>query len=164
MAGLDHLLMNAEAYSRSFDRSELELAPRLGLVILACMDSRIDIFGLFGLREGDAHVIRNAGGAATDDVVRSIVISQRSMRTDKIFVVHHTNCGMLGLEMDSFLRGIEYDTGLRPDWDGAGFEDSGADVERTIAHLRKSPFLKPDTLIRGFMYDVSTGALEARGS
>ncbi len=129
-------------------------------MVLACMDSRIDVFGLFGLREGDAHVVRNAGGAATDDVIRSIAISQRAMGTDKIFIVHHTDCGMMKLDVESFVLELDEELGSRPAWDGVGFEDRGANVERTVAHLRKSPFLKPDTLIRAFMYNVTTGALD----
>ena len=160
MHELDHLLANAEEYSVSFDRSKLALSPKLRLVILSCMDSRVDIFGLFGLREGDAHVIRNAGGAATDDVVRSIAVSQRAMGTDKIFVVHHTDCGAQGLDVEAFVQRLHEEVGSRPSWDGAGFEDRGANVERTVAYLRRSPFLKPNTLIRGFLYDVATGVLE----
>ena len=156
---IEKVLANAEVYSKKFDKWDLPLRPRLKLAVLVCMDSRIDIFGIFGLKEGDAHVIRNAGGAADDDAVRSIMISQHLMGTEEIIVVHHTNCGMEKFEPVTFMREIEQSTGHRPNWDERNLGDLGANVVRTVELLRNNPLIPHRHAIRGFLYDVYTGTL-----
>ncbi|HLI53005.1 MAG TPA: carbonic anhydrase [Acidimicrobiales bacterium] len=124
------------------------------------MDARIDVHSLFGLSPGDAHVIRNAGGLVTDDTVRSLCISQRLLGTTEVILVHHTNCGMLGLDDDTFAADVERDTGRRPPWRAGGFADAGDDVRRSVQMLRECPFLPARDAIRGFVLDVDNGPLE----
>ncbi len=159
MSSTEGLLANARTYEASFDKGGLALRPKLKLTILACMDSRMNIFEMFGLKEGDAHVIRNAGGAATDDAIRSIVISQRMMGTNEIVVVHHTDCGMLTFQPEKFVKDIEGEVGMRPNWAIEAFSDTGADVKQTLIRLQANPFIANKSSIRGFVYDVFSGRL-----
>jgi len=137
----DELLRNNESYVRSFDKGSLPLPPAKHLAVLACMDARLDVHKILGLREGDAHVIRNAGGVATDDAIRSLVISQRLLGTKEIVLIHHTDCGMLTFKDDEVKRQIEADTGIRPAFALEAFPDLEDDVRQSIARIQASPFI-----------------------
>ena len=156
---IDDLLSNAASYEETFDRGKLERAPRRRLAIVTCMDARIDIASILGLREGDAHVIRNAGGLIADDEIRSLAISQRKMGTRSIMLVHHTDCGMLFFSEDEFRRELEAETGIAVPWQPESFEDLDVDVRESIARVRSSPFLPHRDDVRGFVYEVETGVL-----
>jgi carbonic anhydrase len=123
------------------------------------MDARLDLFGILGLRPGDAHLIRNAGGVATDDVIRSLAISQRKLGTREVVLVHHTDCGMLTFTEDEFRRELLEETGIKPAWVAEAFTDLDADVRSSIARIRSSPFIPYRDAVRGFVYEVETGAL-----
>jgi carbonic anhydrase len=155
----DELLRNAERYAAEFDRSGLPARPAKRVAVLTCMDARIDAHRLLGLREGDAHVLRNAGGVVTADQIRSLAISQRLLGTEEIILIHHTRCGMLSLSDDEFRRDIERDTGVKPDWAVEGFDDLEDDVRQSIARIRNSPFIPHKDHVRGFVFDVDTGRL-----
>ena len=159
MSTIDQLLQHARDYARDFDRGDLPMPPARRLAVVTCMDARIDPAALLGLREGDAHVIRNAGGLATADVIRSLAISQRLMGTTEVAVIHHTGCGMLTFPDQRLRQELEADTGVVPDWtvDHPGDLDEG--VRTTVATLRGSPFLPDTGGIRGFVYEVETGIL-----
>ena len=155
----DELLAHNAAYVRQFADRGLALRPRRNLAIVACMDSRMDIFQMLGLAHGDAHVIRNAGGVVTDDVIRSLVLSQRSLGTREIILVHHTNCGLQSVVEDEFKAEIEAETGIRPWWALESFVDPFANVAQCMKRLHHSPFIVHKRHIRGFVYDVETGLL-----
>jgi carbonic anhydrase len=155
----DELLANAERYAASFDRGDLPLPPAKRIVVLACMDARLNPYGLLGLSEGDAHVIRNAGGVVTDDEIRSLSISQRLLGTEEIILIHHTDCGMLTFGDDEFRRQIQQETGIKPGWAVETFDDLEEDVRQSIARIENSPFIPKKDQIRGFIYDVETGRL-----
>jgi carbonic anhydrase len=159
MSAIDDLLPNAAAYATAFDQGDLPLAPARRLAILACMDSRMDLFGLLGLREGDAHMLRNAGGLVTDDAIRSLAISQRAMGTRAIMLIHHTNCGMLNYDDEAFKRSIFEETGVMPDWVPESFPDAYEDVRASVARIRATPFIPHRDEVRGFVYEVETGRL-----
>ncbi len=131
--------------------------PRLRLAIVTCMDSRIDVFEAFGLQRGDAHVLRNAGGLVSDDTLRSLVLSQRLLGTTDVMLIHHTDCGVHGLDEAAFARDLERETGQRPTSDFGAFDDLDADVRRSIARVIDSPFVASKHAVRGFVYDVETG-------
>ena len=158
MSATDELVANSEAYATAFDKGDLPLPPAKKLAILACMDARLNLYGIFGLREGDAHVIRNAGGGVTDDAIRSLAISQRLLGTDEIVLVHHTDCGMLTFTDDAFRQQVEEDTGVRPPWSVEAFSDLDQDVRQSIARIKASPFI-PKKNVRGFVYEVEKGSL-----
>lgn len=158
MTATDELLANNGAYAEAFDRADLPGAPAKKVAVLACMDARLDPAKFLGLHEGDAHVIRNAGGAATDDAIRSIVISQRLLGTEEIVLVHHTGCGMQTFTDDQLKDSIEAETGIRPSFSFDAFSDAEADVRQTAARIRVSPFVVHKD-IRGFVYEVETGRL-----
>jgi carbonic anhydrase len=158
-ASVDELTANNVAYVQQFSDQDLSLRPRRQLAIVACMDSRMDIFQMFGLAHGDAHIIRNAGGVVTDDVIRSLVISQRGLGTREIVLVHHTNCGLQSVLEDQFKAEIEAETGIRPWWALESFVDPYADVRQCIKRLELSPFIVHKEHISGFVYDVATGVL-----
>jgi carbonic anhydrase len=167
MSTTDELLRNAKAYAASFDKGDLPLPPGRKIAILACMDARLNPYGLLGLREGDAHVIRNAGGVVTDDEIRSLAISQRLLGTEEIILIHHTDCGMLTFTDDEFKRSVQDDTGIKPEWAAEAFPDLDEDVRQSIARIKASPFIPRKDSVRGFVYDVHTGALnevDAQGS
>jgi carbonic anhydrase len=155
----DDLLANNAAFAASFDKGGLAAPPARRTAIVTCMDARIDVFALLGLAAGDCHVIRNAGGAVTDDAIRSLAISQRLLGTEEIVLIHHTRCGMLGLSDDAFRAQVEADTGIRPPWAVEGFADLDADVRQSIARVSASPLLPHRDAVRGFVYDVDSGAL-----
>jgi carbonic anhydrase len=159
MPTIDELVDNAKGYASSFDRGELPLPPAKRVAIVACMDARLNPYGLLGLHEGDAHVIRNAGGVITDDEIRSLAISQRLLGTEEIMLIHHTDCGMLTFGDDDFRREVQDDTGIKPEWAAETFSDLDEDVRQSIARIKASPFIPRKDQIRGFVYDVHTGAL-----
>src|SRR5580698_8169634 len=159
MSTTDELLANAEAYADTFDKGELPLPPARKVAVLACMDARLNPYGLLGLREGDAHVIRNAGGVVTADEIRSLSISQRLLGTEEIILIHHTDCGMLTFSDDEFRRGIEDDVGIKPEWAAESFTDLDEDVRQSIARIEASPFIPRKDSVRGFIYDVHSGTL-----
>ena len=135
------------------------MPPAKRVAVLACMDARLNPYGLLGLSEGDAHVIRNAGGVVTDDAIRSLAISQRLLGTEEIILIHHTGCGMLTFTDDQFRSEIENDTGIRPAWAAEAFADLDADVRQSIARITASPFVPHKDSVRGFVYEVETGRL-----
>jgi carbonic anhydrase len=159
MSTTDELLTNADAYAASFDKGDLPLPPARKIAILACMDARVNPYGILGLQEGDAHVIRNAGGVVTDDEIRSLAISQRLLATEEIILIHHTDCGMLTFTDDAFKADIEADTGIKPQWAAEAFPDLDADVRQSIARIKASPFIPNKDSVRGFIYEVETGKL-----
>jgi carbonic anhydrase len=159
MSVTDELLANNAAYAASFDKGDLPLPPAKKLAIVACMDSRLDVFGALGLEVGDAHVIRNAGGVVTDDEIRSLAISQRLLGTEEIILIHHTDCGMLTFSDEEFKRSIQDEVGIKPEWATESFTDLDEDVRQSIARIEASPFVPHTESVRGFVYDVTTGAL-----
>jgi carbonic anhydrase len=156
----DELLRNAEQYAAGFDKGDLPLPPAKHVAVLACMDARLNPYGILGLQEGDAHVIRNAGGVVTDDEIRSLAISQRLLGTDEIILIHHTDCGMLTFTDDEFRAQVQADTGIKPNWSCETFADLEEDVRQSIARIRSSPFIPRKESVRGFVYDVHTGQLD----
>ena len=160
MSVTDELLRNAESYAESFDRGDLPLPPAKRVAVLACMDARLNPYGLLGLAEGDAHVIRNAGGVVTDDEIRSLSISQRLLGTEEIILIHHTDCGMLTFTDDEFRRQVQEETGIKPPWPCETFDDLEEDVRQSIARIKGSPFIPRKDSVRGFVYDVKTGRLD----
>ena len=159
MSVTDELLQNAEAYAAAFDKGELPLPPARKVAVLACMDARLNPYGLLGLSEGDAHVIRNAGGVVTDDEIRSLAISQRLLGTQEIILIHHTDCGMLTFTDDEFKRSVQDETGIKPEWAAEAFPDLDEDVKQSIARIKASPFIPKKDSVRGFVYEVETGKL-----
>lgn len=159
MSVTDELLANAEQYAEGFDRSGLPMPPAKRVAVLACMDARLNPYALLGLGEGDAHVIRNAGGVVTDDAIRSFAISQRLLGTEEIVLIHHTDCGMLTFGDDDFRRQIEADTGVKPAWAAETFDDLEGDLRQSIARIKASPFIPRKDAVRAFVYDVETGRL-----
>ena len=160
MSATDELLQNAEEYAARFDQGGLPLPPAKRVAVLACMDARLNPYGLLGLSEGDAHVIRNAGGVVTDDEIRSLAISQRLLGTEEIILIHHTDCGMLTFSDDEFRRQVQDDTGIKPEWAAEAFDDLEEDVRQSIARIQSSPFIPRKGSVRGFVYDVKTGRLD----
>ena len=159
MTVTDELIANAERYAATFDKGSLPLPPAKQVAIVACMDARLNPYGLLGLAEGDAHVIRNAGGVITADELRSLAISQRLLGTKEIVLVHHTDCGMLTFTDDAFKAQIEADTGIKPSWSAEAFSDLDADVRQSIARIKAEPSIPVKDSVRGFVYDVATGGL-----
>jgi carbonic anhydrase len=155
----ERLLENARRYAETFQAGALPPAPATGVAVLTCMDARLNVYGLLGLREGDAHVIRNAGGVVTDDAIRSLAVSQRLLGTAEIILIHHTDCGLRTVSDASFRRAVEEDTGVRPPWAVEVLPDVDEDVRRSIRLIRESPFLLRTDAVRGFVYDVRTGRL-----
>jgi carbonic anhydrase len=159
MTVADEFLTNNERYAAGFGKSDLALPPAKHVAIVACMDARLDPARALGLEEGDAHVIRNAGGVVTDDTIRSLAISQRLLGTKEIILIHHTDCGMLTFSDDEVKAQIEHDTGIRPPFALESFRDVDADVRQSIARITASPFVPDKSRVRGFVYDVRTGRL-----
>lgn len=164
MSTTDELLRNNEAYANSFKKGDLPLPPAKHIAVLACMDARLDVHKILGLQEGDAHVIRNAGGVATDDAIRSLVISQRLLGTKEIVLIHHTDCGMLTFKDDQVKGQIESEVGIRPAFALEAFADLEQDVKQSIARIKASPFIPNKSSVRGFVYDVHTGRLNEVGA
>ena len=159
MTVTDDLVANARTYAAEFTHGDLPLPPAKGVAIVACMDARLNVYGLFGLQEGDAHVIRNAGGVVTQDELRSLAISQRLLGTTEIVLVHHTDCGMLTFTDDGFRQQIEAETGVRPTWSAEAFTDLDQDVRQNVGRIRAEPSIPDKDNVRGFVYDVSDGTL-----
>jgi len=159
MTVTDELLENAKGYAADFDKGDLALPPGKKVAVLACMDARLHPAGVLGLSEGDAHVIRNAGGVVSDDAIRSLAISQNLLGTEEIILIHHTDCGMLTFTDDEFASKLEGETGERPDWRAHAFSDLEADVREGIDAIKSSPFIPRSDSVRGFVYDVKTGEL-----
>jgi carbonic anhydrase len=159
VSSTDTFVANAERYAASFGKGDLPMPPASHVAVVACMDARLNSYGLLGLSEGDAHVIRNAGGVVTDDVVRSLTISQRLLGTSEIILIHHTDCGMLTFRDDDLKAQIEADTGLRPPFALEAFPDVDADVRQSIARIKASPYIPNKDSVRGFVYEVETGRL-----
>jgi carbonic anhydrase len=159
MSTTDDLLQNAGDYATSFDKGELRMPPARQVAVLACMDARLIPSRLLGLQEGDAHVIRNAGGVVTDDAIRSLAISQRLLGTREIVLIHHTDCGMLTFSDDDFKRSIQDETGIKPEWAAEAFTDLDEDVRQSLARIQASPFIPHKDSVRGFVYHVENGQL-----
>src|SRR6201999_962032 len=153
----DYLAHNAE-YASSF-KGPLPMPPSKHVAVVACMDARLDVYRLLGIKEGEAHVIRNAGGVVTDDAIRSLAISQRLLGTKEIILIHHTDCGMLTFTDDDFKRAIQDETGIKPEWAAEAFPDLDEDVRQSIGRIKASPFVPHKDAVRGFVFDVATGKL-----
>ena len=158
MTATDEFLQNNAAYAAQFS-GPLPLPPAKGTAVLACMDARLNVYGMLGLKEGESHVIRNAGGVVADDAIRSLAISQRLLGTTEIILIHHTDCGMLTFTDDAFRRSIQDETGIKPPWSAESFTDLEEDVRQSIARIKASPFIPHKDAIRGFVFDVATGKL-----
>jgi carbonic anhydrase len=159
VSNTDDFLANNERYSAAFDKGGLPMPPGKKTAVLACMNARLDPARALGLEEGDAHVIRNAGGVVTDDAIRSLVISQRLLGTEEIILIHHSDCGMLTFSDDEVKSQIESDTGIRPPFALEAFANVDDDVRQSINRIKASPFVSNKDKVRGFVYDVATGKL-----
>ena len=159
MDAIEQLVDNNRAFAGASASGHLDVRPSRRLAIVTCMDSRLDVFAALGLDGGEAHVLRNAGGVITDDVIRSLAISQRLLGTNEIILIHHTGCGMLTFKDDEFRGQIEKETGIRPEWAAEAFADLDEDVRQNIARIKASPFLPHKDIVRGFVYEVETGRL-----
>jgi len=158
MSVTDEYLANNARYAESFS-GPLPMPPSRQVAVVACMDARLNVYGLLGLNEGEAHVIRNAGGVVTDDEIRSLAISQRLLGTTEIILIHHTDCGMLTFTDDTFKRAVQDETGIKPPWAAEAFTDLDEDVRQSIGRIKASPFIPHTTAVRGFVFDVATGKL-----
>jgi carbonic anhydrase len=158
MSVTDEYLVNNERYAAGFS-GPLPMPPAKQVAVIACMDARLNVYAILGLGDGEAHVIRNAGGVVTDDEIRSLAISQRLLGTREIILIHHTDCGMLTFTDDAFKAGIQEETGIKPEWAAESFSDVDADVRQSIARIKVSPFVPHKDQIRGFVFDVATGRL-----
>jgi carbonic anhydrase len=158
MSATDEYLECNEHYAATFT-GPLPLPPARHVAVVACMDARLNVHAILGLAEGDAHIIRNAGGVVTDDVIRSLTISQRLLGTEEIILIHHTDCGMLTFTDDEFRRAVQEDSGIKPTWAAEAFTDLEEDVRQSIVRIDASPFLPHRDAVRGFVFDVATGRL-----
>src|ERR1022692_1632726 len=158
MSVTDEYLLNNTRYAESFS-GPLPMPPSRQVAVVACMDARLNVYAILGLADGEAHVIRNAGGVVTDDEIRSLAISQRLLGTTEIILIHHTDCGMLTFTDDQFKASIEADTGIKPAWAAEAFGDLDGDVRQSIARIKASPFVPHTDQVRGFVFDVATGKL-----
>ena len=163
MSVTEELLQNNADYAQSFEKGDLPLPPAKGVAVVACMDARLDVHKILGLQEGDAHVIRNAGGVITDDEIRSLTISQRLLGTREIILIHHTDCGMLTFSDDELKAQIHEDVGLKPHFSMESFSDLEEDVRQSMARIQASPFISHKESVRGFIYEVETGRLREVG-
>jgi len=158
MSVTDELLANNARYAESFS-GPLPLPPSKHVAVVACMDARLNVYAILGLGDGEAHVIRNAGGVITDDEIRSLAISQRLLGTEEIILIHHTDCGMLTFTDDSFRTDLQQETGIKPTWSPESFTDLDDDVRSSIGRIKTSPFIPNKDSVRGFVYEVETGRL-----
>ena len=158
MSVTDEYLANNATYAQNFT-GPLPMPPSRHIAVVACMDARLNVYGILGLNEGEAHVIRNAGGVVTDDEIRSLAISQRLLGTEEIILIHHTDCGMLTFTDDEFRNSIQQETGIKPEWPAEAFSDLETDVRQSIARIKASPFIPHKDSVRGFVYEVETGRL-----
>ena len=159
MSATDELLQNNERYAAAFDKGDLPMPPGRKIAVLACMDARLNVYGMLGLSEGEAHVIRNAGGVVTDDAIRSLLISQELLGTEEIILIHHTDCGMLTFSDDEVKAQVQARCGIKPPFALEAFPDLDDDVRQSIARIKASPFLPRKNAVRGFVYEVETGRL-----
>jgi carbonic anhydrase len=159
MSVTDELLQNNAAYAESFDKGDLPLPPARGVAVVACMDARLDVHKILGLQEGDAHVIRNAGGVITDDEIRSLTISQRLLGTREIVLIHHTDCGMLTFSDEELKAQIHEEVGMKPHFSMESFSDLEEDVRQSMRRIQANPFIPHTDSVRGFIYEVETGRL-----
>lgn len=159
MTVIDELLQNNANYAESFDKEDLPVPPAKNVAVVACMDARLNVYGMLGLAEGEAHVIRNAGGVVTDDVIRSLTISQRLLGTREIILIHHTDCGMLTFSDDEVKQQIQEDVGIKPEFALEAFSDLEEDVRQSIRRIQASPFVPHKDSVRGFVYEVESGRL-----
>ena len=159
MSVTDEYLANNRAYAEGF-AGPLPLPPSRHVAVVACMDARLDVYRALGLKDGEAHVIRNAGGVITDDEIRSLAISQRLLGTREIILIHHTDCGMLTFTDDDFKRAIQEEVGIKPAWSAESFDDLEQDVRQSLRRIEASPFVTLHHSLRGFVFDVATGLLE----
>jgi carbonic anhydrase len=159
MSITDELLRNNERYAQEFEKGDLPIAPAKGVVVIACLDARLIPTRILGLQEGDAHVIRNAGGVVTDDTIRSLAISQHLLGTTEVVLIHHTGCGMTTFTDEEFARRLEEAAGETPTWSANAFADPHDDVRESMRRIRDNPFIPNKDSIRGFVYDVETGRL-----
>jgi carbonic anhydrase len=155
---------NNAAYAERFDAASLSKLPSKNLAVVVCMDTRLNPYEILGLEPGDAHLIRNAGGIVGDEEIRSLAISQRKLGTREIVLIHHTDCGMLGLDDEEFARELEQEAGAAPPWRAGGFADLEQDVQDSIARIRESPFILHKDSVRGFVYEVESGRLREVGA
>ena len=162
MTATDEFLANNARYAENFT-GPLPVPPSKHVAVVACMDARLNVYAILGLNEGEAHVIRNAGGVITDDEIRSLAISQRLLGTREIVLIHHTECGMLSFTDDEFKRAIQDEIGIKPPWAAESFTDLNEDVRQSIARIKASPFVPHKDAIRGFVFDVATGKLNEVG-
>ena len=158
MSATDEYLANNARYADAFT-GPLPMPPSRHVAVVACMDARLNVYAILGLADGEAHVIRNAGGVVTDDEIRSLAISQRLLGTSEIILIHHTDCGMLTFTDDQFKRSIQDETGIKPTWAAEAFGDLDEDVRQSIARIKASPFVPHKDSVRGFVFDVATGKL-----
>jgi len=159
MSNTDQLIENNKAYAEGFDKPDLPLPPAKKVAVIACMDARLLPSKILGLEEGDAHVIRNAGGVVTDDEIRSLAISQHLLGTEEVVLVHHTDCGMLTFTDEQFAQRLEEEAGVRPSWSAESFDDLDQNVRDSIARIQASPFIPRKDKVRGFVYEVESGRL-----
>jgi carbonic anhydrase len=159
VSAIDKYLSNNAKYSTGYSKGDLPMPPGMGIAIVACMDARLETGALLGLAEGEAHVIRNAGGVVTDDVIRSLTISQRLLGTREIMLIHHTDCGMLTFTDAALKEDIQKETGIRPPFALEAFSDLEDDVLQSIARIKASPFVVHKNEVRGFVFEVETGRL-----
>ena len=159
MSVTEELLRNNAIYAESFEKGDLPLPPARDVAVVACMDARLDVHKILGLEEGDAHVIRNAGGVITDDEIRSLTISQRLLGTREVILIHHTDCGMLTFSDDELKAQIHEDVGLKPHFSMESFSDLEEDVRQSVARIQASPFIPHKESVREFIYEVETGRL-----
>ena len=159
MSVTDQLIERNGDHARAFSSGDLPMPPGKNVAVVACMDARLNVYGILGLSAGDAHVIRNAGGVVTDDVIRSLLISQRLLGTREIVLIHHTDCGMLTFHDDDVKAAVQSDTGIKPPFALEAFGDLDTDVRQSIARINASPFVPNKSSVRGFVYDVATGKL-----
>src|ERR671933_1730838 len=157
MSVTDDLLRNNERYAESFDKGDLPMPPGKHVTVVACMDARLNVYGMLGLKEGDAHVIRNAGGVITDDEIRSLMISQRLLGTREIILIHHTDCGMLTFTDDEVKGQIQQEVGIKPEFALEAFSDLEEDVRQSMRRIQASPFIPHKGSVRGFVYEVESG-------
>jgi len=156
---VDHMIEANRAYAQRYHDPLVANRPTKKVTVVTCMDARLDLHAMLGLELGDAHLVRNAGGVVTDDVIRSLAVSQRCLGTRQVVLIHHTGCGMLQITEDGFKREIEAECGIRPPWAVEAFHDLEADLRQSMARVRNSPFLRHTELVRAFLYDVHTGLL-----
>jgi carbonic anhydrase len=159
MSAIDDVLSRNEAYAAGFDLADMPAPPARKLTVVTCMDARIDVHAVLGLEPGEAHVLRNAGGVVTDDTIRSLALSQRALGTEEVLLMHHTRCGLDGLDDEEFAAELGRDAGAAPDWAAGGFADVDESVRRSLSLVRESPFIPRREKVRGFVYDVESGRL-----